>query len=153
MNALPVLTYHSIDDSGSPVSIAAAEFRRQMQALAAAGWRTLAMDAFVRGHRDGGWPERTFLLTFDDGYDDVYEYAFRALQQHGMVGTFFVTTDFVERPGYLTWDQIQEMADAYESLESSLDQSAEDLGLTEDVNQALQQAQQAAGGQQEEEAQ
>ena len=38
------------------------------------------------------------------------------------------------------------------SLESSLDQSAEDLGLTEDVNQALQQAQQAAGGQQEEEA-
>jgi molecular chaperone GrpE (heat shock protein) len=48
--------------------------------------------------------------------------------------------------------QIQEMVDAYESLESSLDQSAEDLRLTEDVNQALQQAQQAAGGQQEEEA-
>jgi molecular chaperone GrpE (heat shock protein) len=48
--------------------------------------------------------------------------------------------------------QIQEMVDAYESLESTLDQSAEDLGLTEDVNQALQQAQQAAGGQQEEEA-
>ena len=46
--------------------------------------------------------------------------------------------------------QIQEMVDAYESLESSLDQSAEDLGLTEDVNQVLQQAQQAAGGQQEE---
>jgi molecular chaperone GrpE (heat shock protein) len=48
--------------------------------------------------------------------------------------------------------QIQEMVDSYESLESSLDQSAEDLGLTEDVNQALEQAQQAAGGQQEEEA-
>jgi hypothetical protein len=47
--------------------------------------------------------------------------------------------------------QIQEMVDSYESLESTLDQSAEDLGLTEDVNQVLQQAQQAAGGQQEEE--
>src|SRR5215208_3172225 len=46
--------------------------------------------------------------------------------------------------------QIQEMVDSYESLESTLDQSAEDLGLTEDVNQVLQQAQQAAGGQQEE---
>ena len=41
------------------------------------------------------------------------------------------------------------MVDAYESLESSLDQSAEDLGLTEDVNQVLQQAQQGAGGQQQ----
>ena len=37
------------------------------------------------------------------------------------------------------------MVDAYASLESSLDQSAEDLGLTEDVNQALQQAQETAG--------
>jgi hypothetical protein len=45
------------------------------------------------------------------------------------------------------------MVDAYESLESSLDRSPEDLGLTEDVNQALQQAQQAAGGQQQEEVQ
>jgi hypothetical protein len=42
------------------------------------------------------------------------------------------------------------MVDSYESLESTLDQSAEDLGITEDVNQVLQQAQQAAGGQQEE---
>src|SRR5947208_12873249 len=29
-----------------------------------------------------------------------------------MVGTFFITTDFVERPGYLSWDEIGEMADA-----------------------------------------
>ena len=43
------------------------------------------------------------------------------------------------------------MVDAYESLESTLDQSAEDLGLTEDVNLALQEAQQAAAGQQQEE--
>src|SRR5262249_26977117 len=35
-----------------------------------------------------------------------------SLVQHGMVGTFFVTTDFVERPGYLTWAQIEEMAAA-----------------------------------------
>jgi len=42
------------------------------------------------------------------------------------------------------------MVDSYVELEESLDQSAQDLGVTDAVNQALQQAQQAAGGQQEE---
>jgi pyruvate/2-oxoglutarate dehydrogenase complex dihydrolipoamide acyltransferase (E2) component len=41
--------------------------------------------------------------------------------------------------------QIQEMGDSYVELEESLDQSAQDLGVTDAVNQALQQAQQAAG--------
>jgi len=42
------------------------------------------------------------------------------------------------------------MVDSYVELEESLDQSAQDLGVTDAVNQALQQAQQAAAGQQEE---
>ena len=41
--------------------------------------------------------------------------------------------------------QIQEMVDSYLGLEESLDQSAEDLGVTDAVNQALQQTQEAAG--------
>jgi pyruvate/2-oxoglutarate dehydrogenase complex dihydrolipoamide acyltransferase (E2) component len=41
--------------------------------------------------------------------------------------------------------QIQELVDSYEAIESSLDQSAQDLGLTDAVNQALQQAQEAVG--------
>jgi pyruvate/2-oxoglutarate dehydrogenase complex dihydrolipoamide acyltransferase (E2) component len=41
--------------------------------------------------------------------------------------------------------QIQELVDAYEAIESSLDQSAQDLGVEDAVNQALQQAQEAVG--------
>jgi len=41
--------------------------------------------------------------------------------------------------------QIQELIDSYEAIESSLDQSAQDLGVEDAVNQALQQAQEAAG--------
>jgi pyruvate/2-oxoglutarate dehydrogenase complex dihydrolipoamide acyltransferase (E2) component len=41
--------------------------------------------------------------------------------------------------------QIQELVDAYEAIESSLDQSAQDLGVEDTVNQALQQAQEAVG--------
>ena len=46
-----------------------------------------------------------------------------------MVGTFFVTTDFVERPGYLTWAQIAEMADAGMEIAGA---QRESCGLHED---------------------
>jgi peptidoglycan/xylan/chitin deacetylase (PgdA/CDA1 family) len=95
ISRIPILTYHSIDDSRSPVSMRAAEFRRQMHALAAAGWRTIAMDAFVRGHREGHWPARTFVLTFDDGYRNVVEHALPAASEHGFQGTVFVAIDNV----------------------------------------------------------
>jgi pyruvate/2-oxoglutarate dehydrogenase complex dihydrolipoamide acyltransferase (E2) component len=41
--------------------------------------------------------------------------------------------------------QIQELVDSYEAIESSLDQSAQDLGVMDTVNEALQQAQEAVG--------
>jgi peptidoglycan/xylan/chitin deacetylase (PgdA/CDA1 family) len=92
---IPVLTYHSMDGSGSPVSIAPAEFRRQMRALAAAGWRTIAMDDFVRGHREGQWPSRTFVLTFDDGYANLVADALPIARECGFAGTVFVAVDRV----------------------------------------------------------
>jgi hypothetical protein len=49
-------------------------------------------------------------------------------------------------PGEEAQAQIQEMVDSYEAIESALDQSAQDLGIEEAVDQALQQAQEAAGG-------
>ncbi len=89
---VPVLTYHSIDDSGSPVSVSAREFHRQMQALVSAGWRTIGTDAFMRGHRQGGWPPRTFVLTFDDGFRNLIEKAMPIAADAGFSGTVFVAT-------------------------------------------------------------
>lgn len=128
---IPVLTYHSIDDSGSPVSIAPAAFRRQMHALASAGWRTIAMDAFVRGHRDRQWPARTFVLTFDDGYRNLVEHALPAASEHGFHGTVFVAIDRVggtmagpSEPSWtpalplLDWDGLRTLAAAGWSIAS-----------------------------------
>ena len=41
--------------------------------------------------------------------------------------------------------QIQELVDSYEAIESSLDQAAQDLGVEDAVNQAVQQTQEAVG--------
>ena len=54
------------------------------------------------------------ILTFDDGYADNYTNAFPLLQKYGMIGHFFIITDFVneKRPEYMTWPQIEEMSAA-----------------------------------------
>ena len=88
-------------------------FERTLVRLAEQEVETVTMgDLFEHFAGGPALPKRGVVLTFDDGYDDAYEHAFRLLKEHGMVGTFFVTTDFVGRPGYLTWDQVVEMADA-----------------------------------------
>jgi peptidoglycan/xylan/chitin deacetylase (PgdA/CDA1 family) len=57
-------------------------------------------------------------MTFDDGYADAFTHAFPILQQHSLVGTFFIVRDFMERPGYLTWQQAQTMLDAGMEIEN-----------------------------------
>jgi len=35
-------------------------------------------------------PDKTFVITIDDGWDDGYTYALPILQSHGFVATYFV---------------------------------------------------------------
>jgi peptidoglycan/xylan/chitin deacetylase (PgdA/CDA1 family) len=60
------------------------------------------------------------VITFDDGYSDLYEYAFPLMKQYGFTGTIFMITDFHDaaKAGYLTWAQALTMARAGWRLES-----------------------------------
>jgi len=91
-SSLPVLTYHTLDDSGGALSTPPARFRAQMQSLSAAGWRTLDVAAFLDGYRAGQWPARSVALTFDDGYASVLEHAAPVLADRGFTATMFVVT-------------------------------------------------------------
>jgi peptidoglycan/xylan/chitin deacetylase (PgdA/CDA1 family) len=54
---------------------------------------------------DDGRPARRIALTFDDGYSDQVQAA-DVLRRHGVVGSFFVCTGFVDRPHHAWWDEI-----------------------------------------------
>ena len=49
------------------------------------------------------------MSSFDDGYENNYTYAFNILKKHEFPATIFVVTDLVGTPGFLTWDEINEM--------------------------------------------
>lgn len=49
---------------------------------------------------------RHVLISFDDGYRDNYEVAFPVLKSHGVPGTFFLATRFLDQPYVSWWDEI-----------------------------------------------
>ncbi len=122
---LAILTYHSIDDSGSVVSIAPRVFAEQMRALADAGVRCISMrEALAHRQVKGRWPEHCVALTFDDGFANFYESAMPEIAKHDFSATVFVISghvggknDWDAPPAglgsqrLLTWTRIRELAE------------------------------------------
>lgn len=83
-------------------------FAGQMDYLASKGYNTITPDQFISG-LTGGLPSRPILLTFDDGYEDFYKYAYPELVKHNFKATVFLATGLMGNPDYLTWSEINEM--------------------------------------------
>jgi len=45
-------------------------------------------------------------LTFDDGLENQFQYAFPILQKFGFVGTFFIYPGVTEHKGFMNWEQL-----------------------------------------------
>jgi peptidoglycan/xylan/chitin deacetylase (PgdA/CDA1 family) len=85
-----ILTYHSLDDSGSVVSTPPALFRRQMEFLAASRIPVVPLDQ-VAGHPGA------VAITFDDGFRNLLSHAIPVLEQHGFPATIFAVSDYCGR--------------------------------------------------------
>ena len=89
---LPILTFHSIDDLGSINSFPTQLFQRCISKLSKAGYKTIGLMEAIGLLRMGkSIPDRSFIITFDDGYQNVYAKAFPVLEAHGMTATIFLT--------------------------------------------------------------
>ena len=51
-------------------------------------------------------PPRAIAITFDDGFADVYKYAFPILQQAAVPATVFVSTEYVSQPKPFWFDLV-----------------------------------------------
>ncbi len=88
-----VLCYHSIDDSGSLVSVSPAIFRSQMEWLARSRFEVIPLSEAVQYLADGKKPTRPVVaITFDDGYRSLIDHALPQLEAHGFSATVFLVT-------------------------------------------------------------
>lgn len=105
--ARAVLTFHSIDDSGSVLSYPIRQFRALVEWLARAGVPVVEFDALL-GRRDG------VTFTFDDGMRSVHDHALPVLREHGFPAHLFLSTGHVGAGRrwpdngleMLDWDQV-----------------------------------------------
>ena len=90
---IPVLVYHGVGDSAGDYSITKNEFRNQMFALKNAGFQTVDDTSFIKFMRgEINLPEKSFLLTFDDGKKDSYYNADPILEKFGFNAVMFIAT-------------------------------------------------------------
>lgn len=104
--------YHSIKyEKNNPVRIAPQDFERQIAWLSRNSYTALTMDdARTYYEKDCGFPKKSVLLTFDDGYEDNYTTVFPLLKKYKMTATIFVISGDVGKNGYLSRTQILEMS-------------------------------------------
>ncbi len=121
-SSLPILTFHDLDERPSVISISPGVFQRSMKKLHESGYRTITLMEAVKCLNQGNpFPNRSFVVTFDDGYQSVYNEAFPVLQRYGMSATIFITVgkDKAVKPdsrlpsidgrSMLNWREIREM--------------------------------------------
>jgi len=82
-----ILTYHSLDDSGSVISTSSATFREQMSWLAAEGIPVVPLEQI----RD---TPGAVAITFDDGFRNFFEQALPVLERHRFRAAVFIVSGF-----------------------------------------------------------
>lgn len=112
---VPVLMYHKVnavvprDPVGHDLTITPEMFSSQLRWLHAHGIRTITAAALVAALRHGEHPQRSVVLTFDDGYSDAATTALPLLRANGATATFYISSGFIGTPRHLTWRQIREL--------------------------------------------
>jgi peptidoglycan/xylan/chitin deacetylase (PgdA/CDA1 family) len=106
--------YHRISDKGgSRYTLPIDSFRAQMKLLHDEGYQTVSVSQLARVIRHGGaLPEKPVVLTFDDGYSDVYQNAFPIMKEYGFTGVVYVITSTFEDDksyGYMQPAELKEL--------------------------------------------
>ncbi|WP_028357751.1 polysaccharide deacetylase family protein [Brackiella oedipodis] len=92
---VPVVMFHHVSPAGGMINTSPQHFESQLKALQHAGYHTLTGQQFAAFLAGQPVPEKSVLLTFDDGYLNNWVYAHPILQKYGMHALLFLITDLI----------------------------------------------------------
>ncbi|MGB3555984.1 MAG: polysaccharide deacetylase family protein [Jannaschia sp.] len=99
--AFTLLLYHSVDDSGSFLSVPVARFHAQMRAVRRSGRRVLTVAQAAQAARSGDRLADAACITFDDAYRSVADNAWPILRDLGLGATIYCVSG--EMGGRARW--------------------------------------------------
>jgi peptidoglycan/xylan/chitin deacetylase (PgdA/CDA1 family) len=111
-----VLCYHQVRDwkntdsrSARTYIVPLAAFRQQMKILYDNGYRPILPDQWS-DHPNALLPQKSFILTFDDGTESQYANALPELERYGYKATFFIMTVTLGKANFMTRDQVRSLS-------------------------------------------
>ncbi len=123
---VPVLCYHHIrepkpgqSETFKSYSVSPSQFAEQMKALKDSGYESILpnqlYDHLVYDHP---LPPKPVMLTFDDTDEEQFTIGATEMKKYGFKGVFFIMTISINRPRYMSKEQIKELADNGNAVES-----------------------------------
>jgi peptidoglycan/xylan/chitin deacetylase (PgdA/CDA1 family) len=113
---VPIFMYHHVsrrparDLLDYNLTVTTNDFAQQLTWLQQNGYHSISeTDLFNALYYGKVLPAHPMMLTFDDGYEDMYTDALPVILQHQDRGIFYIITGMIGRD-YMTWEQIQTLA-------------------------------------------
>ena len=121
MNKIIILLYHRLlsrEENLSKINsedrvylLKEEEFIKQLEYLHSEEWNTISVEQLLESLKTiTSLPEKSLIISFDDGNQTDYTIAFPLLEKFGFKATFFLTSDFIDKPGHLSKPQILQMS-------------------------------------------
>ena len=116
---VPILCYHRIRNILSTdganmktYSVNPTDFAKQMKALSDNGYHSILpnqlYDYLVYNTK---LPSKPVMITFDDTREEQYRLAVPEMDKYGFKGVYFIMTISINRPKYMTKEQIKKLSD------------------------------------------
>lgn len=115
------------------LAVSVEEFDRQL-ALLAREYRPISVPEAVEALARGVLPERSVLITFDDGYRDNLAHALPVLRKHGVPATFYLTTGMIDQAIVPWWYELGTILSAADRIRLNSGKLKIELSLTDTVS-------------------
>lgn len=134
---VPILYYHAVADETfglEELFVRIDEFERQMKYMKDNGYEAIAFDDFKNSIAN---IEKPFIITFDDGYQNIYTNAYPILKKYNFKAVVFLVNDFIDGGSMLTKENILMMRDIISFESHTLNHTLLTDLTTEEVERQL----------------
>ena len=113
---VPIFMYHHVSNLPTQdlldygLTVTTTDFDAQLTWFQQQGYHSITQtELFDALYYGKALPAHPMILTFDDGYEDVYTDALPALLAHHYRGVFYIITGMIGG-NYMTWEQVRALA-------------------------------------------
>ncbi len=113
-HAAVILQYHHVAiDTPHSTSVTPAQFASHLALLKQHNFTVISLQRLIDAQKSQqNLPDKSVVITFDDGYQNNADNAHPLLKQYGYPYTIFVNPELIDskQPGLMTWDTLRKLA-------------------------------------------